>query len=141
MADAQKYLERVALYDARISNMLDELQRMKTLLTQITAKLKPDVVAHSGDQDKMGAMVAKIVDYENEINDTVDAYVDKRREIVAQINKLEKPEEADVLYKLYLEFKSWDTIAEEMHMSKRNCQYIHGRALLSFKRIMGGEEK
>ena len=141
MADVQKYLRQVELYDVRINNKLEELRRLKLLTTQITATLKPDVVSHSGNQDKMGAAVAKIVDLENEINDAVDAYVDKRREVAALVDKMENPEESAVLHKLYFEYKTWKDIAKEMHMTERNAQYIHGRALLSFGRILRGETK
>lgn len=136
MADAQKYLQQAELLDTHINNLLEDVQRLKELTSKITATLKPDVVSHSGNQDKIAECVAKIVDLETEINSAVDAYIDKRREIGSTIEKINVPNQASVLHKLYLEYKTWPEIAEEMHMTERNAQYIHGRALLSVRRIL-----
>lgn len=139
MIDAQTYLRQAAICNAKVNSLLEEVQRLKELTRQITATLKPDVVSHSGNQDKLGNMIAKIVDLENEINAAVDEYVDKRREIITTIEKINVPDQVSVLYKLYLEEKTWPKIAEEMHMTERNAQYIHGRALQSVRRVLGGE--
>ena len=139
MIDAQKYLQQAELCNAHINNLLEDVQRLKELTRQITATLKPDVVAHSGNQDKMAEAVAKIVDLENEISAAIDEYIDKRNEIVSTIEKINVPNQVSVLHKLYLEYKTWPEIAEEMHMTERNAQYIHGRALQSVRRILRGE--
>lgn len=139
MIDAQSYLMQVELCNTHINNLLDELQRLKALTLRITTALKQDVVSHSGNQDKMAEAVAKIVDLESEINDSVDAYIDKRREVSNTIAKINKADQICVLHKLYFENKSWVEIAAEMHMSERNAQYIHGRALQSVRRILREE--
>ena len=136
MIDAQAYLRQAELCNAHINNMLEEVQRLKELTRQITATLKPDVVAHSGNQDKLGEAVAKIVDLEIQINAAIDEYIDKRREIAATIEKINVPNQVSVLRKLYLQQKTWPEIAEEMHMTERNAQYIHGRALQSVRRLL-----
>lgn len=140
MIDAKEYLQQVELLDARINNKLQELTRLKELTRQITATLKEDVVARSGNQDKLGETIAKIVDLENEINEAVDVYVDKRREIGALIDTIDAADQVTVLHKLYFEFKSWPDIAKEMYMSERNAQYIHGRALVSVRKLLKEEE-
>ena len=129
MIDAKAYLQQVKVYDTHIDNKLEELARLKTLATQITSTIKPVVAFGGGNQDKLGTIVAKIVDLENEIDEAVDAYVDKRREASRLLEKLEDADQVAVLHKLYFEFKTWPEIALEMHMTKRNAQYIHGRAL------------
>ena len=134
--DARTYLQQAELCNAHINNLLEDVQRLKEMTRQITATLKPDVVSHSGNQDKMAEAVAKIVDLENEINAAIDEYIDKRREIVSTIDKINVPYQVSVLHKLYLEYKTWPEIAEEMNMTERNAQYIHGRALQSVRRLL-----
>lgn len=142
MVDAKAYLVQVELYDRHINNKLEELVRLKELTRQITSTLKQDVVATSGRQDKLGEAIAKIVDLENEINEAVDAYIDKRREVISVIEKIIDPDQVTVLHKLYCEYKTWPQIAKEMHMTERNAQYIHGRALQSVRQVLanGGAE-
>ena len=142
MTDAKAYLTQVELYDTHINNKLEELQRLKEFTRQITSTLKKDVVSTSGKQDKLGDAIAKIVDLENEINEAIDAYIDKRREVVSLIEKLNEPDQVLVLHKKYCEYKSWSQIARETHMTERNAQYIHGRALQSVRLLLanGGAE-
>lgn len=129
MIDAKSYLMQVELYDTHINNKLEELQRLKELTRQITTTLKQDVVSRSGNQDKLGDAVAKIVDLENEINEAVDAYIDKRREVGKLLERLDDADQISVLHKRYFEYKAWEQIACEMCMTYRNVCYIHGRAL------------
>jgi DNA-directed RNA polymerase specialized sigma subunit len=142
MIDAKAYLVQVELYDRHINNKLEELVRLKELTRQITSTLKQDVVATSGRQDKLGEAIAKIIDLETEINDAVDAYIDKRREVISVIEKISDPDQVAVLYKRYCGYKGWTDIAKELHMSERNVQYIHGRALQSVRLLLanGGAE-
>ena len=135
MIDAKHYLMQVELYDTHINNKLEELHRLKTLTTQITANIKPVPVSGSGNKDKLGEAVAKIVDLENEINAAVDAYIDKRREVGRLVERLDDANEVKVLHKRYFEFKPWEQIAIEMNYSYRQTCYIHGRALQAVERL------
>jgi DNA-directed RNA polymerase specialized sigma24 family protein len=142
MTDAKAYLTQVELYDTHINNKLEELQRLKEFTRQITSTLKKDVVATSGKQDKLGDAIAKIVDLETEINEAIDAYIDKRRDVDRLINRLTEPDQVAVLHKRYFEYKTWPQIAKEMHMAERTVQYTHGRALQSVRLLLanGGAE-
>lgn len=142
MIDAKAYLVQVELYDRHINNKLEELVRLKELTRQITSTLKQDVVATSGGKDKLGEAIAKIIDLETEINDAVDAYIDKRRDVDRLLNRLRDPDQVTVLHKRYFEFKPWPQIAKEMHMAERTVQYTHGRALQSVRLLLanGGAE-
>jgi DNA-directed RNA polymerase specialized sigma subunit len=89
-----------------------------------------------GNQDKLGNIVAKIVDLENEINEAVDAYIDEQREISRMLEKLEDADQVAVLHKRYFEYMPWEQIACDMHMTYRNVCYIHGRALQEMERLV-----
>ena len=140
MTKAQKFLQMVELYDAHINNKLEELTRLKELTRQITATLKQDVVAHSSGGDRLGDTIAKIVDLENEINDAVDAYVDRRRDALRLLERVDDADEYQVLHKRYFEFKTWEKIACEMNFTYRNVCYIHGKALQTVDKLMEDEE-
>lgn len=139
MTKAQKFLQMVELYDAHINNKLEELTRLKELTRQITATLKQDVVAHSSGGDRLGDTIAKIVDLENEFNDAVDAYVDRRRDALRLLERVEDADEYQVLHKRYFEFKTWEKIACEMNFTYRNVCYIHGKALQTVDKLMEEE--
>lgn len=136
MTDAKSYLMQVELYDTHINNKLEELARLKELTRHITSSIKDVPVLGGGNQDKLGSAIAKIVDLENEINDAVDAYIDKRREVGKLLDRVDSADQYNVLHKLYFEYKTWPEIAAEMHMSERNAQYIHGRALQTIRLLL-----
>lgn len=139
--EAKAYLKQVKLYDIHIDNKLEELKRLKDMVLRITSTMKDDVVSSSGSQDKFGDTMAKIVDLQDEINKTVDSYVDLKKEIFNVIDQVEDADQLAVLCKRYLQYKTWEQIAEELHMSYRNVCYIHGRALQAVNKLIGYEGK
>lgn len=136
MTNAQAYLRQIKLYDTHVNNKLEELQRLKTLATQITATIKPVPVSGSGGQDKLGGTIAKIIDLENEINDAIDTYIDKRREAGKLVDRVPDADQMRVLHKRYFEFKTWEQIARETNFSYRSVCYIHGRGLQAVDKIL-----
>ena len=139
MIDAKTYLMQVELYDMHINHKLEELTRLKTLTTQITSSIKPVAASGSGSQDKLGNTIAKIIDLEAEINEAVDTFIDKRQEASKLVDKVTNTNQLQVLHKRYFEYKPWEQIACEMHMTYRNVCYIHGRALQTVGKLL--EEK
>lgn len=129
VCDAKAYLRKIELLDAHINNKLNDLCMLRTMVTKITATISPVVVSGSGNQDKLGDAVAKIVDLQDEINRNIDKYVDAKREVSAVLEKLQDPDHVKVLHKRYIEYKPWEQIACEMCCTYRNVCYIHGKAL------------
>lgn len=136
MSNAKEYLQKMRMYDARIESKLLEVQQLKAMITKITPTLKADVVSSSGNQDKLGDAVAKIVDLENEINKDIDCYIDLKREVKAKLEKLTNPNYYKVLEKRYVQYYTFERIATEMHYSYRNITKLHGRALQAFEKIL-----
>lgn len=139
--EAKVYLEQVKMCDTHINNKLEELAHLKDMVLKVTATWKQDSTSGgTGNQDKLGNAVAKIVDLENEINKAVDEYVDKRSQIAATIDRLEDPDHVAVLYKRYFRYETWEEIACEMHCTYRNVCYIHGKALQAVEELLKGGE-
>lgn len=137
MMGAKEYLEQVKLFDTHINNKLDELERLKSLVTKVTSTWKGDVVSGGGNQDKLGDAVARIVDLQHEVNQAIDDYIDKQKEIGAVLDRIKDPDQLRVLYKRYFDGLTWEQIACDMHMTYRNVCYIHGRALQTVGKLLG----
>ena len=138
--EAKEYLQQAKLLDAHIDSMLEQVAHLKALALKITTTLKQDAGFGGGNQDKIGDAIAKIIDLENEINASVDDYVQKKRDISAVIEEVETAEEAEVLHKRYLLYEPLEQIAVEMSYGYRNVCYIHGRALQAVAAILEGEK-
>ena len=138
-AEAKEYLRQIELLDSLINCKLEEVDNLKALTTKITTTLKQDVVSSSGSQDKLGDIVAKIVDYEAEIDQMIDELIDRKREISNIIEKVSDPDQLKVLCKRYLLFEPWEQIAWELGYTYRHTTRIHGDALLAVQEIMKGK--
>lgn len=140
MCDAKAYLLKIELLDAHINNKLNDLHTLRSLVTKITATVSPVAVSGSGNQDKLGDAIAKIIDLQDEINRKIDSYVDLKREISAILEQVDVADYVRVLHKRYFEYKAWEQIACEMNFSYRNVCYIHGKALQAVETILEGKQ-
>lgn len=134
--DAKSYLKQIRLYDTHINTKLEELSQLKQSVTKITTTLKTDVVSSSGSQDKLGDAVAKIVDLQNEINADIDRFIDAKKQVSGALEKIDDPDQLQVLERRYVLFETFEQIAYEMHMTYRNVCYIHGKGLQTVKAIL-----
>lgn len=126
---AQEYLKQVKLLDIHINSRLEELVQLKALATKTASTWSAEPGGGSGNQDKMGNAVAKIVDMQREINDAIDAFVDKKNEVRSLLEKIQDPDQLDILFKVYFQYETLTQAACEMGMTYRNACYIHGEAL------------
>ena len=120
-----------------IANKLSEIYQIKSMALNISVLYEEDKVQASGNKDRIGDMVSKMVDLEKEAQSYVDAYTDLRRKIIIQIDSMPKETYYVVLFSKYIEDKTFDVIAEEMGYSWRQVIRIHGVALAEFEKMYG----
>ena len=87
----------------------------------------------SPDRSKMEGTVFKIMALEQDIKDTQQEYDALIADMERRIKAVDDADDRDLLTKRYLEFKSWNTIAAEMFISKRKAYYLHNKALKSLQ--------
>jgi hypothetical protein len=133
---AKEYLEQVRRLNNEINSLIVEYEMMQTLATKVTASCEGERVQASGNQDKIGSAVVKLIEYQEKINRKIDAYVDMRDDILQVLHKLSRAEYIDVLYKRYFEFKKWEQIACEIFMGFRGTLKLHAKALNELDRIL-----
>lgn len=83
--------------------------------------------------DRTSSVVAKIVDFERDLYESIDSLVDLKRKIVSEIDSLENKEYRTLLLLRYVNFMTWEKIAISMNYSYRWVFVIHGRALSEFE--------
>lgn len=83
----------------------------------------------SPDRSKMEGTVFRIMALEQEIQETQREYDALLADMEARIKAVDDADYRDLLSKRYLEFKSWNMIAAEMFICKRQAYYIHKKAL------------
>ena len=133
---AQEFLRQVRLCDIQINSLLEEKAQMETLALKVTSSWGGEHVSGSGNQDKLGDTVAKIIDLERKIDKAVDRFVDKKEEVKAVLSKIQNPEQLELLLKVYIHYESLEKVACEMGYTYRNACYIHGRALQTVEALL-----
>ncbi len=133
--NAKQYLDQIGQKDRQINNKIKELAGLRELSTNITAQSDSERVQSSISGDKTCDIVAKIVDMQNEINWLIDEFVDLRQEVIRTIENLAGTYEYDVLHKRYVQFMTFDAIADSIIkkngecMSRQGIYIIHKKAL------------
>lgn len=133
----KQYLNQVRRYDRMISNKLSEIYQLKTLATSISVATDGDRVQSSGNKDRMGNTVARLVDLERETDKLIQVYTEKRQVIISQIDSMEDMNFYDVLFHRYIEGKTFEAISEDIHYSWRQVMRIHDDALAAFEKKFG----
>ena len=127
--NADEFLKQIERADKVISNKLYEVQRLRVLAVSTTVPTDREAVQTSGVSDKVGNIVAKIIDLENEINELIDEYVDLQRFCIGVIEAVKSPVQYTVLHKHYVQYKSFAEIAEEEHYSYDGIMKVKRKAL------------
>lgn len=137
------YLQQLRKYQRMIDNKSSEVYKLRQMANGVSVMPQVIRVQTSPDPDRIGNIVAKIVDLEKEIDEIVDKYIDKRNVIVSQIDNLgdddENTENIDVLTCRFVNCMDFDEIPDEVHMSRRKMFYVYSRALSAFEEKYGKE--
>lgn len=126
----KEYLKKVECLRRRIQRKTNEI----CLLHQQAEGMNGSGISNmprtvSPDHNKMEGTVFKIMALEQDIKDTQQEYDALIADMERRIKAIDDADDRDLLTKRYLEFKSWDTIAAEMFISKRKAYYLHNKAL------------
>ena len=130
----KEYLKKVECLRRRIQRKKHEIY----LLHQQAEGMNGSGISNmprtvSPEHSKMEGTVFKIMALEQDIKDTQQEYDALIADMERRIKAVDDADDRDLLTKRYLEFKSWDTIATEMFISKRKAYYLHNKALKSLQ--------
>jgi len=130
----KEYLKKVECLRRRIQRKKHEIY----LLHQQAEGMNGSGISNmprtvSPDHSKLEGTVFKIMALEQDIKDTQQEYDALIADMERRIKAVDDADDRDLLTKRYLEFKSWNTIAAEMFISKRKAYYLHNRALKSLQ--------
>ena len=128
-----KYLKRYINLDREIERKLEEVSRLRSKLTRITQVLTAEPRGGGSIYGKTEGILAKIVDLENEIDADIDRLVAIRDGIKTIIEAVEDDRERLLLQYRYLDGRTFEEIAVQMHYSWRQIHRLHSRALTNLK--------
>ena len=134
--NAREYLEQLQKMDIAINQNIAWLYELKNIRKELkgvnyTSQKVKTSKSNRADFEKT---LLIIMDMEQNINDSIDKFVDQKNEIIKQIQSLDNHKYVQVLYKKYVEYKRLEEIAIEMYYSYQYIKEIHKKALQEFKK-------
>lgn len=129
---AKQYLGKLKWIEMEIKEKNAELEELEAIAEGCSAKQITGMPGGSGSGDRLGDTVSKMVDLENHIIAKIDEYMSRRQMISEAIDRMQIEEHRLMLSMRYIRGRSWEQIAEDMHISERQCYRIHGYALAAF---------
>jgi len=131
------YLNRIKIMDAKIETKTEELERLRTLAEKTTASAGGERVQASGNQQKLEDCVIKIVQAQNEINASIDRFVDYKKEAMELIDRACDADCIRLLYKRYFSYMKWEEIAVDMNYTYQWISGgLHQRALSQVQKAL-----
>lgn len=133
---AKKYLSQLELIDTQINQDIERLEEMKQSTMNISGiDYSKDRVQTSPVGDKLCSAVARYTAFDDEINAEIDRFVDAKEQIIREIRGLRDVNYIQVLYKVYVQFKTVRIAAQEMKKSYRYVVQVHNQALKAFEEM------
>ena len=115
-----------------INRKQERIDEMRSALTSMSAPIGLHV--QSTHEDRLAKMMCKIIIAENELDEMIDDYADKKRKAQAEIYTLPNEDWQDILYMYYIEGKKLDEIAEVKGISVAGIKMKKQRALKCLKK-------
>lgn len=128
--DAKQFLNQAYLMREFIAIREEQLSHLRDRADQITPK--PDITGvHKNNSYGEGVenILCQIVDLEAEITEDIGRMVEYMKQIKAAIATVDDVTLRILLEMRYLNFKTWDDIADELYYSKRSIYRIHNQAI------------
>ena len=131
---AKEYLRTLRWTELSIETRKDELRRLDAEYTYLSGiSYDRDRVQTSPSGDAFPQSDRRI-DLALKIRDDILAMQKLRTDIIGKITGLDNPLYSQVLLERYVNYLSFDDIAEKMHYSYVRITHIHGEALQEFTR-------
>ena len=133
---AKEYLLKIEYNEKLINNKRDELFRLRCLADSTTIDSSKEAVQTSGSGDKIGSLVARIVDLENEILEESIRAVEDLNERIKIIEQLTDATEYDIIYRRYVKHQTLQQITDDLHYTYEWVCKLHGKALAKIQQII-----
>ena len=131
---AREYLEQLAVISDQIDQNIELLDEMKSGAVGISGiDYSRDRVQTSKSGDKLCNDVTRYITFNDRINAEIDQFVDAKEQIIREIRGLRNRAYINVLFKVYVQFKSVRQASKEMGKSYHYTISVHNQALKAFE--------
>ena len=131
---AKQYLSQLEMIDENINQDLERLAQMKADAYGTGGiDYSKERVQTSKVGDKLCSDISRYVAFDEQINAEIDRFVDAKEQIIKEIRGLHDKNFIQVLFKIYVQFKTVKIASQEMKKSYSYTVELHKKALTAFE--------
>ena len=130
----KEYLQEIQVMDIAIQQKTKQLEEMKRMYTYLRGAQIGVGVKASGVSEGFTKASDKLLDLELELTRKIEEFQLMKNERIERIQSLSKPEYMEVLFKRYVEYKSFERVAYEMNYTLSYVFKLHGNAVKAFEK-------
>ena len=128
-------LSRLSIIDEMINNKLQEVEEWRSKCEYSGTSYGTERVQSSSASPKVESALDMYISVKQEKMKEIAELEAEKKAIISDIEKL-PPSEYSVIYKRYVQHKSFYQISSELDKSYSWCTWTHGRALEYLQRLM-----
>ena len=137
----KEYLKSARNLQVIIDGKTERVQQLRALAQSTSATLD-GMPRGNGDKDRLGNVVAAIVDFSREIARDTALLIERQRDIQALIARVQDTDYRTVLELYYLNGWRWHEVALRMNYSSRHIFRLHEEALRAVESVaLNGSSK
>ena len=129
---AKQWLNRGRRIDQEISKLMETKALIEARLTSITQSYDSDGAQSTKDPHKFD----RLVEIDSLISERADELTRTKAEILTAINQLPDSRQRLVLISYYIDGKTWEQTAVDLHYSYMHIMRIHGYALVEIEKML-----
>ena len=134
--NARQYLEQLEALDSKIYADVELLKEKKIRITGGGAiRYDKDRVQTSLTDSKLERDVCEVVAFEEKINERIKQYDQAKEKIIKQIKDLNVAIYIDILFRVYVQYKTLKQASNEMNKSYKYVRNKHDEALSEFEKM------
>lgn len=137
---AEQYFRRLIYIDQRINADLEEIYRLRQMMTCIPSpNLEGEISGNGGvPRSRVENVVTKLVDLEKQVTEEIDSLVDLKAEAWEVLKRIENKQQRLVLQGYYIDRQRIDDIADTLGVTHRRVTTIKREALREAEKIIFG---
>lgn len=130
---AKQWLARGRWIEREITALMKTRDEIRDRLTHITQSYDGDGAQSTKDPHKFDALL----EMEDRLDEMIDKLYQTKNEILAAIDKLEDSRERIALRAYYIDMKTWEEVAVELHYAWQQTMRIRKSAIQHIEDNMG----
>jgi len=131
----KEYLSQAYHIDKRINSKIEQARSLHELATKASFTISDMPKSSTRNFKQMENNIAKMVDLVSEINDDIKDLLNLKQDILSIIKNISNPEHQIILELRYLNFQTWDQIADVLKYNVRYVYKLHDKALITCNSI------